>query len=112
MLLEEKLETIPALKASKATEAEHLRVQWQKAKEALKRNEAKAYLSFKVKFPKKTMKEIESMTLDHFDLYQERIDLVLQESLFRKAEIEMEQLDDEFTGAKKLVALRVKEAVL
>lgn len=103
------LENNPSLKASKAVEAENLRSDWLKEKERYRYEEAKVYLQIKIKYPQDSIATIQAKVSADYDLLTLRLKIIELESLYKKAEIELERLDDEFTGIKKLADLTRKE---
>jgi len=103
------LEQSPSLKAKSAQEAEDLRLQWQQAKEAYNKEEAKRALFIKASNEKLTATQIKYQLLSDEKLYEDRLALTILESKYRKKEIETKQYDDLFTAAKSLARIKVAE---
>jgi len=106
------LENHPSLKATESAHAEHWRVELQKAKEQYRQAEAGTYLQLKAKYPQDAIATLNAKVSNDMDLLQLRLNLIDIESQYKKCEIEIERLDDEFTGAKKDAEILRKEMTL
>ena len=99
----------PAKIARKAEEAEEIRYHWQTAKEEYSNDEAKFVLTLKA-----TKKDLKSTEIKYFInndlvLFQRRLDLVRDESNYRKKEVEVTALEEELRAAKMLARIRISE---
>lgn len=110
--IEEILEKHPSLKASKGVQIENLRRIWMNAKEELRYIEGGALLELKAKYFKDSQLILKAKLDNDFTIYQKRLEILTKETDYRKAEKEMESLDDEFTGVKKIVEIKRREMTL
>jgi len=69
--------------------------------------EAKAYLNIKLTNPKFTQGQINASVDSNDTIYQERINVILTESDYRKKCVEIDKCDDTFTGAKMLAKIQI-----
>ena len=107
--ISEIIEDNPSLKASKATEAEHIREQWEEEQHQYKKARARAYLEIKAKYPKDSIATLNAKVDDDFTLYEHYLKVLKLETIYRRIDIEVTKLDDEFTGAKKFINLKTRE---
>ena len=96
----------PALISRASVVAEKLRLKWQYEEEAYNNDEAKFMLRQKAEGIEKTT-ELKVLVQDDERLYRQRLALVVMESAYRKKEIEVKSLDNEFTSAKMQARLEI-----
>ena len=99
----------PAKMARTGQEAEDARLKWQTEKEIYDREEAKMSLQFKAKNERKTATEIKCMVLNHTELYQKRLSIILLEADYRKKLKDIEALEHELNSAKILSRIKMSE---
>ena len=105
----DKLEKLPSLIASKCHEVEKAHSTWKLKELALKSNEAKLLLEEKAKNPSVKVHELKAMVESNNDLFVSRMSVLGNETEFKKKEIELQQLDNEFTGLKVIARIRIAE---
>lgn len=103
------LEETPSLKASIAIDCENLREKWQTLKEQYNHEEAYYILTEKVKNHILKSTDLKIMAQEDNKLFAQRLEIVKAEANYRKKEIEVNHLDDEFTSAKMLGRLQIAE---
>lgn len=103
------LDENPALIARCAEEAEEQRYIWQVDKETYEHKEA-AYV-LKLKAEKENLKttEIKYYIANDEDLYNDRLTLLLQESNYRKKEVEIKALEESLNASKMMARMKVAE---
>ena len=109
MEIENILSTNPSLISRKAEEAEGLRLTWLSKKEQYNLNEAKFILTLKA-----TKSDLKSTEMKYYinndvNLYNNRMDLVIFESNYRKKEVEVKALEEELRAAKMLARIKISE---
>ena len=100
---------LPAQIASKAKAAEEALKAQLICEAEYDRLRAGTFLAFKAENVGMTQKEIDSQVLQSEPVYQKRLDAINLECTARKLKCEVTELDDKFTGVKKLVSLREME---
>ncbi len=99
----------PSLKAIAGSEAEELRLAWQVALETYDNEEALFMLKEKAKNSDLKATELKVLVSSNDELFEKRLNNVKLESEYRKKELEINRLDDEFTSAKMLARLQIAE---
>ena len=108
MDIDQVLQKNPSLIARKASEAEELRLTWQKTKELYAFQEAKFVLTLKAEQELKAT-EIKYYVNNDIDLYNLRLKIVLAESNYRRKEVEIKGLEEELNASKMLARIRISE---
>lgn len=109
MEIQEILQNTPAILASKAEQAENLRLLWQQNKEAYDHKEASFVLTLKATNQELKSTEIKYYVNNDINLYNARLQLVLDESNYRKQELQIRALEEELRAAKMLARIRISE---
>jgi hypothetical protein len=99
----------PAKLARVAEEAENLRLLWQQNKEHYEHQEAKFVLLLKTTKIDLKATEIKYCINNDTNLYNTRLQLVLDESNYRKKEVEIKVLEEELRACKMLARIRISE---
>ena len=103
------LDQAPGTMSRLSMEAEEQRLIYSRMKEEVKRTEARVYLSLKAENTNMTVKELEAKVTDNNEVYTSRLDLVEQESAYRKIECEFKAWEEALNAAKMLGKMRMSE---
>lgn len=103
------LTELPALKASAAREAEDAVERWKMSRQEAKLTKARALLRLKALGHYTKQAELTAAAEIETDAVQAEQAAIRAESAMRRMEIEVERLDDAFTGAKMIGRLRMAE---
>jgi len=109
MNIDQVLNENPSKMARIGQEAEDLRLTWQTNKETYEREESSMSLQFKAKNERKTATEIKCMVLNHTDLYEKRLALIVLEAGYRRKLKDLDALEQELNSAKILSRIKMSE---
>ena len=103
------LQEAPSIKATRAEEAENLRLEYARCKEALRHLEAMILLKTKATNPKMTAIELKATVDTNDEVYEARLECIKMESAYKVREIRVQSADDAFTSAKVQARLKISE---
>ena len=107
--IEEALTTLPARIAKKAVEAEEAWEMWQKFEVSYEADRARSYLRHKAMNEKATVAELQALVSSDEVVMMSRVECIRLEAIYRRRMVEVKELDNKFTGVKKLITLRESE---
>ena len=112
MDIERTLNEAPGTMGRISAETEEQRLIYSRMKEELKRVEARVYLGFKAEDSESTVNELNAKVTNDNEVYIARLEIVEQESTYRKKECEFKTWEEALNASKIIAKMRMAEMKL
>ena len=105
----DQLERLPSRIARKSEEVEIERAKYELKVAKLDALKAKRALEIKAKNPNFSATELKYHAMNDIQVFKKQMELIDQEAIYRKKEVERKELDDTFVAYRKIAEIKIRE---